>query len=49
MAMEMENEGKKAMRRLAMNKAKKKGKGDAEAQPGFKPIPFLTKMKKGKK
>jgi hypothetical protein len=36
---------KDRMRKLADKKARKKGKMDPEAQPGFKPRPFLEKIK----
>jgi hypothetical protein len=33
------------IRKVAAAKARKKGKMDPEAQPGFKPRPFLEKVK----
>lgn len=51
MAMEMEEAGKKALKRLAENraqKAKQQGKNDPDAKPGFKSLPFLTKVKGAK-
>jgi hypothetical protein len=33
------------IRKVAAAKARKKGKMDPEAQPGFKPRPFLKKVK----
>ena len=43
MSMDYDKDDK--IRKVAAAKARKKGKMDPEAQPGFKPRPFLEKVK----
>jgi hypothetical protein len=45
MYMDKDSSSKDRMRKVAAAKARKKGKMDPEAQPGFKPRPFLEKFK----
>jgi hypothetical protein len=45
MMYDMDPEYKKRMRVIADKKARMKGRMDPDAQPGFKPRPFLEKNK----
>jgi hypothetical protein len=45
MKMSKDSDYKDRLRKLADKKARKKGKMDPEAMPGFKPRPFMEKIK----